>query len=75
MIAVLKAAYERLLLAEDCRLRCALKRPLSGKLTLKLDESAAIYDPQRTPGFRVSVAAPGRQNVSESTGAQRTLCE
>ncbi|MHC4907853.1 MAG: hypothetical protein ACYTBW_06360 [Planctomycetota bacterium] len=48
MIAVLKAAYERLLLAEDCRLRCALKRPLSGKLTLKLDESAAIYDPERT---------------------------
>jgi len=45
---LLAGSNERQLLAEDCLLGCALKRPLSGKLAPKLDESAAVADPQPT---------------------------
>lgn len=35
-------------LAEDCLLQRFYEGPLTRKLTLKLDESAAIYDPTET---------------------------
>lgn len=53
----LVALYERLFLAEDCLLPRLAGGPLTRKLSLKIDESAARSDPQRTLRFRISVAA------------------
>ena len=46
-------------MAEDCLLGYALKRPLSGKLALKLIKSEAITDPKPTFS-QITVKVKGR---------------
>ena len=65
MLVGIELLTKRLLLAGDCLLVGFDEGPLSRKLTLKLDASAAIGDPQETLG----------RNVINATKAELIVCQ